>query len=88
MIGNKTLKRVEEYIYLGQTVIGNPAHDGEIKRRIGMGWTALLKHGYIMKSNKQLSFKTKGIQPVHPSSANMRLGDLAPYKRTRTKTEE
>ncbi len=50
MIGNETLKRVEEYIHLGQTVRANPEHDREIKRRIGMRWSAFGKHGNIMNS--------------------------------------
>ncbi len=60
MIGNETLKRVEIYIYLGQTVSANPAHDREIKRRIGMGWTAYRKqHRDIVNNNLPLSLKRK-----------------------------
>ncbi len=49
----KQKKRVEEYIYLGQTIISaNPAKDREIKRRIRIGCsTAYGKHGDVMNSN-------------------------------------
>ncbi len=59
MIFNETLERVEEYVYLGQTVSANPAQDREMKRRISMGWTAYEKHGDIMNSNLPLSLKRK-----------------------------
>ncbi len=59
MIGNDTLGRVEEYIYLGQTVSANPAHVKEIKRRIGMGWSAFGKQGDTMNRNLPLSLKRK-----------------------------
>ncbi len=36
MIGNEALELVEEYTYFGQMVSGNPAHEKEIRRRIGM----------------------------------------------------
>ncbi len=36
MIGNEALELVEEYTYLGQMVSTNPAHEKEIRRRIGM----------------------------------------------------
>ncbi len=38
MIGNEALELVEEYTYLGQMVSANPAHEKEIRRRIGMGY--------------------------------------------------
>ncbi len=59
MTGKKTLERVDEYIYLGQTVSTNPVFNREIKRRIGMGWTAFRKHGDIVNSNLPLSLKRK-----------------------------
>ncbi len=58
-IGKGTLKAVEEYRYLGQTVSANPARDREINRRIGMGCTAFVKHGNIMNINLPLSLKRK-----------------------------
>lgn len=51
MIGCETLGRVEEYIYLGETV--------RIRMRTGMGWSAFGKYGDIVNSNIQLSFKRK-----------------------------
>ncbi len=59
MIGNETLERVEEYIYLGEAVSANPAHDREIKRKIGMRRTAFGKYGDIMNSTLPLSLKRK-----------------------------
>lgn len=50
MIGNETPEKVEENIlYLGQTVSAYPVLYKEIKRRIGMGWSALGKHGDAKK---------------------------------------
>ncbi len=37
----------------------NTAQDRDIRRRIGMGWTAFGKHGDIMNSNLPLSLKRK-----------------------------
>ncbi len=47
MIGNEKLERVEEYIHLGQTFGANPDHDKEIKRKIGMGCSAIGKKKVI-----------------------------------------
>ncbi len=59
MIGNEALELVEEYTYLGQMVRGNPTHEKEIRRRIGMGWSAFGKQNLIMNSNLPLSLKRK-----------------------------
>ncbi len=59
MIGNEALELVEEYTYLGQMVIANPAHEKEIRKRIGMGWSAFGKHNLVMNSNLPLSMKRK-----------------------------
>ncbi len=85
MIGNETLERVEKYIYLGQTVSANPAYGREIKRRIGMGWSAFGKYEDIMNTNLPLSLKRK---VYNQCILSVRLGGLAPYKRTRAKPEE
>ncbi len=57
-IGNKTLKGVEEYTYLGQVISVNPAHEKEI-RRTGMGYSAFCKHITIVNSNLPLSLNKK-----------------------------
>ncbi len=59
MIGNEALELVEEYTYLGQMVSANPAHGKEIRRRIGMGWSAVSKQNLLMNSNLPLSLKRK-----------------------------
>ncbi len=59
MIGNEALELVEEYTYLGQMVKANPAHEKEIRRRIGMGWSAFGKQNLVMNSNLPLSLKRK-----------------------------
>ncbi len=59
MIGNEALELVEEYTYLGQMVSGNPAHEKEIRRRIGMGLSAFGKQNLVMNSNFPLSLKRK-----------------------------
>ncbi len=59
MIGNEALELVEEYIYLGQMISANPAHEKEIRRRTGMGWSALGKQNLVMNSNLPLSLKRK-----------------------------
>ncbi len=53
------MELVEEYIYLGQMLSANPAHEKEIKRRIGMGWSFFGKQNLVMKSNLPLSLKRK-----------------------------
>ncbi len=59
MIGNEALELVEEFAYLGQMVSANPAHEKEIRRRIGMGWSALGKQNLVMNSKLPLSLKRK-----------------------------
>ncbi len=59
MIGNETLERVEEYIYYGQTVGANPAHDKEIKKKMGVGWSAFGKLYDIMTGSLPLYLKGK-----------------------------
>lgn len=48
MIGNEIVERVEENLYLEQTGNVNPALDREIKRRMGVEWTAFRKQGDIV----------------------------------------
>ncbi len=59
MIGNEALEVVKEYTYLGQMVSANPAHEKEIRRRIGMGWSAIGKQNLVMNRNLILSLKRK-----------------------------
>ncbi len=59
MIGNEALELVEEYMYLGQMVSANPAHEKKIRRRIGMGWSAFGKQNFVMNSNLPLSLERK-----------------------------
>ncbi len=59
MIGNEGLELVEEYTYLGQMVSTNPAHEKEIRRRIGLGWSAFGKQNLVMNSNLPISLKRK-----------------------------
>ena len=58
-IEDEVIEAVDEYIYLGQAIKANPDHSREIKRRIGMGWSAFGKQSSIMKSNLPLSLKRK-----------------------------
>ncbi len=59
MIGKEALELVEEYTYLAQKVSANPAHDKEIRRNIGMGWSVFGKQNLVMNSNLPLSLKRK-----------------------------
>ncbi len=59
MIGNGALELVEECTYFVQKVSANPAHEKEIRRRIGMGWSAFGKQSFLMNRNLPLSLKRK-----------------------------
>ncbi len=59
MIGNEALELVEEYTHRGQMVNANTAHEKEIRRRIGIGWSAFGKQNLVMNRNLPLSLKTK-----------------------------
>ncbi len=85
MIGNEALELVEEYTYLGQMVSANPAHEKEIRRRIGMGWSAFGKQNLLMNSNLPLSLKRKA---VYPTSTNVWVGNLASQQGVREETEK
>ncbi len=50
---------MEEYTYLGKTVSANPDHEKEIRRRIGMGWSAFGKNSLVVSSDLPLSLKRK-----------------------------
>ncbi len=50
---------VEEYTYLVQMVSANPAHEKEIRRGIGMGWSAFGRQNHVMNCNLPLSLKRK-----------------------------
>ncbi len=58
-IKNKALELVEEYTYLVQMVSANQAHEKEIRRRIGMGWSAFGKQNLVINSTLPLSLKRK-----------------------------
>ncbi len=60
MIGNEALELVMEYTYLGQMVSKNIAHEKEVRRRIGIGWSAFEKQTLVRNSNLPLSLKRKG----------------------------
>ncbi len=59
MIENEALELVEEYTYLGQIISANLAHEKEIRRKIGMGWSAFGKQNLVMNRNLPLSLKRK-----------------------------
>ncbi len=71
IIGHEALELVEEYTYLGQMVSANPPHEKEIRRRIGMGWSAFGKQNLVMNSNLPLSLKSKGLKSVYPTGPNV-----------------
>ncbi len=50
---------MKEYTYLGQMVSANPAHEKEVRRRIGLGWSNFGKQNLVMNSNLPLSLKRK-----------------------------
>ena len=58
-VDDEIIERVQEYIYLGQKISANPNHESEIKRRIGMGWSAFGKQSSVMKSNLPIALKRK-----------------------------
>ncbi len=66
MIGNEALELVEEYTYLGQMVSGNPAHEKEIKSRIGMGRSAFGKQNLVMNRNLPIALKRKAYNQCIP----------------------
>ncbi len=59
MIGNEELGLVEEYKYLGQMVSAKPVHEKEMRRRIGMGWSAIAQQNIVMNISLPLSLKRK-----------------------------
>ncbi len=50
---------MEEYTYLGQMVSAISTHEKEIRRRIGMGWSAFDKQNLVMNTNLPLSLNGK-----------------------------
>ena len=58
-IDDEAIEVVEDYIYLGQNIKASYDHSREIKRRIGMGWSAFGKLNSIMNSKLPLSLKRK-----------------------------
>ncbi len=59
MIGKEALELVKEYTYLGHMVSAKPAHEKEIRRRIGMGWSAFGEQNLLRNRNLPLSLKRK-----------------------------
>src|SRR6201996_9203477 len=59
-IGDKVIKVVESYIYLGHCIkLGLLNQTAEVKRRIGLGWAAFGKLKLIFKSKMNNSLKRK-----------------------------
>ena len=58
-VEDEEIEAVEEYVYLGQLIESTSDHSKEIKRRIGMGWSAFGKQNSVMKSKLPLSLKRK-----------------------------
>ena len=53
------MKKVEEYVYLGQLVTMKSDKTDEIKRRITAGWRAFGKYKDILKSKMPMCLKKK-----------------------------
>lgn len=50
-VKNKMIDRVDEYVYMGQTIKSDKENQtGEIKRRVQLGWMALNKLSYVLKT--------------------------------------
>ena len=58
-INAAVIKCVQQYIYLGQKISARPDYEKEIKRRMGMGWSAFGRQYNVMKSNLPLSPRRK-----------------------------
>merc|ERR1711942_600267 len=58
-IDGKTLEEVEEYIYLGQRITLKKDNDGEIKRRIKIGWKTFGMNRDVLKSKMPRCLKRK-----------------------------
>ena len=58
-IDGKTLEEVEEYIYLGQRITLKKDYDGEIKRRIKIGWKTFGINRDVLKSKMPMCLKRK-----------------------------
>ena len=58
-IENTTLKKVEEYVYLGQMISSNGGLINEIKRRMKLEWVAMGKLRQIFRSRMTLCLKRK-----------------------------
>ncbi len=56
MIDNEALEGLEEYMYLGQRVSANPAHEKEMGKK-------MVKYGGIANSSLPLSFKRRVNNP-------------------------
>ncbi|XP_046961292.1 uncharacterized protein LOC124530962 [Vanessa cardui] len=59
-IGESTLKAIDDYIYLGQTIqLGKSNFEKEVNRRIQLGWAAFGKPRKIFSSHIPQCLKTK-----------------------------
>ena len=54
LVEGQEIKKVEEYVYLGQLITGDGQKEKEVKRRITLGWKAFGRANMIFKS-KQLA---------------------------------
>ena len=57
-VGEREIKQVEKFSYLGSLITSDGRSDSEIKKRIGMSKAIFEKMGKILK-NRKLSMKTK-----------------------------
>src|ERR1700743_2572209 len=63
-IGDTTIERVDSYMYLGYKLkLGLDNQTAEVKRRIGLGWSAFGKLRLIFKSKMNNSLKRKVFSP-------------------------
>lgn len=59
MITIQPLEYVQEYIYQGQLLKGNPDHEDEIHTKVKMYWSAYGRHHQILTGSLTLSLKRK-----------------------------
>ncbi len=73
IVEGKTIEEVDSYIYLGQLITKDHDQTKELKRRIGLGWTAFSKLDNIMRDKKvHIKTKEKGFQRMHPTRSDIR----------------
>lgn len=57
MTGNQPLESVQEDVYLGHLLTGEPTREKEIHLRKSMGWFTYSRHSQIMTGKLLLSLK-------------------------------